>query len=110
MNTKWQKTVGGIALATALAGGSAMTYAAETDYNTWDADKSGSVDYNEWGTRFDNDGMFSRWDADRDGMLTNDEYGQGVYNTYDRDKSGDWNEDEYNRFRDDSGDGGWLDV
>ena len=110
MNTKWQKTIGGLAIAAALAGGSAMTYAAEMDYNTWDADKSGSVDYNEWGSRFDNDGMFSRWDSDRDGVLTNDEYGQGVYNTYDRDKSGDWNEDEYNRFRDDSDNEGWLDL
>ena len=54
--------------------------------------------------------MFSRWDSDRDGVLTNDEYGQGVYNTYDRDKSGDWNEDEYNRFRDDSDNEGWLDL
>ena len=75
MNTKWQKAIGGLVVAAALAGGSAMTYAAEMDYNTWDADKSGSVDYNEWGSRFDNDGMFSRWDSDRDGVLTNDEYG-----------------------------------
>ena len=110
MNTKWHKTIGGLVVAAALAGGSAMTYAAEMDYNTWDADKSGSVDYNEWGSRFDNDGMFSRRDSDRDGVLTNDEYGQGVYNTYDRDKSGDWNEDEYNRFRDDSDNEGWLDL
>ena len=110
MNIKWQKTVGGLAVAAALAGGSVMAYAADMDYNAWDADRSGSVDYNEWGTRFDNDGMFSRWDADRDGVLTNDEYGQGVYNTYDRDKSGDWNEDEYNRFRDDSDNEGWLDL
>ena len=110
MNTKWHKTIGGLVVAAALAGGSAMTYAAEMDYNTWDADKSGSVDYNEWGSRFDNDGMFSRWDSDRDGVLTNEEYGQGVYNTYDRDKSGDWNEDEYNRFRDDSDNEGWLDL
>lgn len=55
-------------------------------------------------------GMFSRWDADRDGVLTNAEYGQGVYNSYDRDKSGDWNEGGYNRFRDDSGDEGWFAV
>ena len=110
MNMKWQKAVGGIALAAALAGGSAMTYAADMDYNTWDAEKSGSVDYNVWDTGFDNQGMFSRWDADRNGTLSDEEYGQGVYNSYDRDKSGDWNEEEYNRFRDDAGDEGWLDV
>lgn len=110
MNTKWQKAVGGIALATALVGGSTLAYAADMDYNTWDADKSGALDYNEWNAGFDNDTLFSRWDTDKDGTLSDDEYGQGLYNSYDRDKSGDWNEDEYNMFRDDAGDEGWLDV
>ncbi len=110
MNTKWQTALGGIALATALAGGSAMTYAADMDYKTWDADKSGSVDYNEWDSGFNSKEHFSRWDTDKNGSLSDKEYGEGLYHSYDRDKSGDLNEDEYNRFRDDAGDEGWLDV
>lgn len=106
MNTKWQKAVTGITLAAALAGGSAMTYAADMDYNLSDADKSGSVDYHEWGNSFDHKGQFSNWDSDKNGTLSSEEYGQGLYNSYDRDKSGDWNEDEYNKFRDDTGDRG----
>lgn len=110
MNMKWHKAVGGIAVTMVLAGGSSMSYAADMDYRTWDANKSGTLEYNEWDTGFDNNGLFTTWDTDKDGSLSDEEYGQGVYNSYDRDKSGDWNEDEYNSFRDDAGEKGWLDM
>ncbi|HDZ56059.1 MAG TPA: hypothetical protein ENI17_04530 [Pseudomonas xinjiangensis] len=109
-NMKWQKVLGGIALATALAGASATTYAADMDFGGWDTNSSGIVEYNEWGTAYDNDGMFTDWDGDSDGVLSNDEYDRGLYNSYDADGSGDWNEDEFKTFQDDAGDGGWLDV
>lgn len=109
-NTNWQKVLGGIALASALVGGSAATYAADMDFNEWDADNSGVLDYNEWDTGFDNDSLYTDWDANDDGLLDNNEYGEGIYNSYDMDGDGSWNEEEYNTFQDDAGDGGWLDV
>lgn len=109
-NMKWQKVVGGIALASALVGGSAATYAADIDFGGWDSNDSGVVEYNEWNSSFENDDLFADWDANEDGILSNDEYNQGLFNSYDTDGSGDWNEEEYNAFTDDTGDEGWLDV
>ena len=109
MNNKLHAMLGGIALATAMAA-SALAVADDGDFDVWDKDNTGVVTVGEWDTGFDKDGLFNRWDSDKDGMLSSDEYGEGLFNSYDADGSGDWNEDEYNTFRDDAGDGGWLDV
>lgn len=109
MNNKLHTMFGGIALATALAA-SAPAFAEVGEFDVWDKDNTGVITMGEWDTGFDDENMLTGWDSDKDGMLSDKEYGEGIYNAYDADGSGDWNEDEYNAFRDDAGDGGWLDV
>ncbi len=109
MTNKLHTMLGGIALATAMTA-SAPAFAEVGDFGVWDKDNSGVVTMGEWDTGFDNDALFTSWDSDKDGMLSNNEYGQGLYDAYDADDSGDWNETEYNAFYDDAGDGGWLDI
>ncbi|WP_407294041.1 hypothetical protein [Stutzerimonas zhaodongensis] len=99
----------GIALATAMAA-SAPAFAQDGDFGVWDKDNSGVITMGEWDTGFDDENLLTNWDSNKDGMLDDNEYGEGIYNAYDADGSGDWNEEEYNAFRDDAGDGGWLDV
>lgn len=112
MNTKttWQKVLGGIALTTALVGGSVAVQAEDGVLNEYDANKSGDIDFSEWEAGFDVDPMYTKWDKDRDGKLSKDEYGQGLFESYDQDNDGSWNEDEFKLFQDDTGDDGWLDV
>lgn len=107
MKMKWQKALGGIALASLLVGASAGAFAQDRDYDTWDTDRSGGVDYNEWSNNYDYNSTYSNWDTDRDGALTSDEWGQGMYNTYDRDRDGMLSEEEYDRFDRDTRDDGW---
>lgn len=109
MTIKLQTMLGGIALASAMAV-SAPVFAEVGDYDVWDKDNSGVITFGEWDTGFDDENLLSSWDSDNDGMLSDKEYGEGLYESYDADNSGDWSEEEYNAFSDDAGDGGWLDV
>ena len=109
MNKKLHTMFGGIALASVMAV-SGSVIAEVGDFDVWDKDNSGVVTMGEWDTGFDRHSVFGSWDSDKDGLLSNKEYGEGLYNSYDLDASGDWNEDEYKAFRDDAGDDGWLDV
>lgn len=109
MTNKLHKLFGGIALASVM-GISAPAFAEVGDYDVWDKDNSGAVTFGEWDTGFDDENLLTSWDSDKDGLLSDEEYGEGLYESYDADDSGDWNEEEYNTFRDDAGDGGWLDV
>jgi len=109
MKTTWQTALGGIALATSF-GISAPAFAEIGDFNEWDQDQSGVVEFNEWDAGFNDENTLTSWDSDSDGMLSNNEFGEGVFESYDADNSGDWNDEEYRAFSDDAGDGGYLDV
>ncbi|WP_421684086.1 hypothetical protein HKW98_06630 [Stutzerimonas urumqiensis] len=108
MKTNWQTILGGVTLAATMAISAPVM--AEAEFDEWDADNSGVLNFSEWDAGFNDENLMTGWDSDKDGMLSNDEYSQGIYNSYDADGSGDWNEEEYNGFADDSGDGGVLDV
>ncbi|MEH6671905.1 hypothetical protein [Halopseudomonas sp.] len=107
MKMNWQKVLGGIALASALAGASAT---ASADYEAWDTDGDGFIEYSEWDAGYDYDPLYTTWDTDGDGMLTDDEWGTGLYNSYDADNDGVWSEEENAHFMDDAGEEGWLDM
>ena len=109
MKRNWIHGIGGTLVVFSLlsAGGA---FAQDNGFNDWDADGSGTIDYEEWDTGFDDEGVFDSWDANDDNMLDDQEYGEGIYNTYDADESGDWSEDEYGDYSDDAGDEGFWDV
>lgn len=103
MKAIWQTVLGGCALAAAAA----VTPAYADDVGMWDADKSGSLDYNEWNSGW---GKVSTWDLDKDNVLTDREYSHGVFDMYDVDGDKKWNKDEMKKFQDDAGDRGWFDT
>jgi len=107
MQTNLKKILGRIALASAFAGAST---AAVADWEAWDTDGDGLIEYTEWDTNYDYDPIYTSWDTDEDGLLSDDEWDTGLFNAYDADGDGVWNEDENAHFMDDAGDEGWLDV
>ena len=56
-----------------------------TPYATYDADQSGYIDQKEFGANW-NDDYYNDWDLDDDGLLTEDEYGTGLYGRADVDQ------------------------
>ena len=52
------------------------------DFATADADQSGAIEREEFGSVWD-DEYYSGWDADSDGVLSEEEYGTGLYNAAD---------------------------
>lgn len=106
MRRDWLKLIGGVALATALAGGTTV-YAEENDFAGWDTDTSGDISSEEWDTGFDDEGVYSEWDSDGDGSLTEDEYGEGIYGGYDEDGDGALNEEEFGAYQEDEEEGLW---
>jgi hypothetical protein len=74
----------------------------DVTYDTWDADSSGYIDQNEFGTNWNSD-YYANWDANSDGMLDENEYSTGVYNTADLDG------DEYIAVEEEGWFEGWFD-
>ena len=59
-------------------------YGAEpTNWNEWDVNADGMLDRNEFADGWDNDTLFSDWDADSDNLITDDEWGTGIYGAAD---------------------------
>jgi hypothetical protein len=58
-------------------------------YDTWDADRNGMLDENEFAAgsaaSLGDIGDFAAWDADRSGALSEDEFYGGAYNVWDVD-------------------------
>lgn len=61
--------LGGIALASALAGASSTVSAQDWDFTAWDTDGDGMLTDEEWGV-----GVYDIYDVDDDGLLDDDEY------------------------------------
>lgn len=99
---------GGLVAFSLLSAGGA--FAEGEGFNEWDSNADGVVNYEEFDTGFDDEGLFDTWDANGDNMLDENEYGEGIFNTYDEDGNGDLSEDEYGDFNDDAGDNGFWDV
>lgn len=57
-----------------------------TPFTEYDADTSGYIDRNEFGSGWDNS-YYTQWDADSDSLLSEDEFSTGVYNTADLDEN-----------------------
>lgn len=110
MKRNWIHAIGGTLVAFSLLGAGGAFAQENNNFNDWDSDGSGAIDFEEWDAGFDDEGVFDSWDANDDNMLDDNEYGEGIYNTYDQDESGDLSEDEYGDFNDDAGDEGFWDV
>lgn len=82
----------------------------EENFKKWDADQSGALADDEFNSGFDIERVYSGWDTNRDGNLSKDEFRQGLFSRYDRDGDDEWSKQEYNRFADDTGEDGWLDM
>lgn len=104
MKSDWQTVLGGIALTSAMAVAVPL-HAQELD--AWDTDQSGTLDFNEWNTGWMEN---SSWDQDGDGLISDQEYGQGIFDTYDANDDQFWDDSERQLFEDDAGEGGWLDM
>ena len=83
---------------------SLMASPALAQFADWDADASGAVDQEEWGTGFGENDEFTSWDANEDGTLDEEEYESGVFNSYDADESGDLSEEEYGEYEEEEDD------
>lgn len=62
----------------------------------WDANQDSSVDEAEFGTGFDEGGVFGEWDTDADEQLSEEEFTAGFGDGYDEERFGaysDWDED-----------------
>lgn len=69
-------------------------------YDRWDTNTDGFLDETEWNARRGGlegyTGNFSDWDSDADNRLSEDEFRGGIYGHYDRDGDRMINEEEYN--------------
>lgn len=108
MELNLRNILGGVALATTLAGGAAVAHA--NDFDTWDADGNAGINYTEWDAGFGDEGVFDDWDANDDNMLTDVEYNEGVFNSYDRNDDGMLDDNEWGLYEDDAGDNGFWDI
>lgn len=109
MKRDWLKLLSGVALAAALASGTAY---AEEEFglDEWDTDASGDLSYEEWDAGFDDEGLYGDWDLDDDGIVDEDEFGEGLFDLYDEDDDDVLNADETDAFADDAGDAGLWDI
>lgn len=91
----------GAAAGGAVAGGAAAGN--RGDFATWDTNADGTLDNNEFRTRFNDGGWYGDWDGDRNGALTNEEFtavnttwgtapegvdANGLFETWDADRNG----------------------
>ena len=74
------------------------------EWDEWDADDDSAVAEEEFGTGFEEAGVYGEWDQDQDGALSADEFDSGVFGLYDQDEDGAWSEEEYGAFEED----GWF--
>lgn len=113
-----------------LALGSGPALAQEDNsqaFTDWDADQSGYIDDEEFGTGIGENDYFGAWDENEDDQITEDEFGTVGFDNWDADDSGFIDEQEYNAGLfdtwdsdntdyldysewDDAGDEGWFDV
>lgn len=84
---------------TAASTAIALTAApALADWEGWNADNDGFVTQNEFGTGFNEGGLFNTWDANRDAQLDENEWGTGLFGGFDRDDDQMWSEDEFGAY------------
>jgi len=57
----------------------------DDSYNTYDANRDGILDRDEYSTSMERDRSFEYWDSDDDGLIENEEYTSGVRERYDYD-------------------------
>lgn len=88
-------------------GGSEEPGAELSLYETWDTDRDGVVDEDEFEVASAGDigdiGDFADWDADRNGALSEDEFYSGAYDVWDADRNGLLSQDEFG-----AGSDAWL--
>lgn len=53
--------------------------------NTYDTNRDGTLDRNEYGASWERERSFEYWDSDDDGLIENEEYTSGVRELYDYD-------------------------
>lgn len=108
MTMTWLKTTTAASFALALM--AAAPAVAQENYDDWDSDGSETLEMEEFNTGFSENGIFDDWDMDDDGLLSEDEFGEGVYNGYDANDDGVLDEPEFGDYGDDLGDEGFWDV
>ena len=69
---------------------------AEEEFNEWDVDDDNQWTEDEFGTAFDNAGLFDEWDEDDDDFLTDEEFAVGFFTVYDIDDDDTWSKEEFN--------------
>ena len=68
---------------------------AEEEFNEWDTDDDNQWTEDEFGTAFENAGLFDEWDTDDDDFLTDEEFSVGFYTVYDVDDDDKWSKEEF---------------
>ena len=68
------------------------------DFNSYDTDKDGYFEYQEYYNSFGNTDYYSNWDKNKDNSLDNNEYSDMVFDSWDRDHNGYIDENEYNDY------------
>lgn len=72
-----------------------VSVTAEDEFNEWDVNDDGQWTEDEFGTAFDDAGVYNEWDLDDDSYLNNDELGKGIFDIYDANDDGYFDEDEF---------------
>lgn len=57
------------------------------------------ISRDEWGSNFDQNGIFNNWDQNGDGFLSPEEHRNGYFTCFDRDKNGRIDREEHHKAR-----------
>ncbi len=68
------------------------------DFNSYDTDKDGYLEYQEYYNSLGNSDYYSNWDKNKDNSLDSNEYSDMVFDSWDRDHNGYIDENEYNDY------------
>ncbi len=68
------------------------------DFNSYDTDKDGYLEYQEYYDSLGNTDYYSKWDTNKDNSLDNKEYSDMVFDSWDRNKNGYIDQNEYNDY------------
>lgn len=73
-------------------------YVDEEDFDAWDVDGDGFLEYDEWNTGFADTEWFTTYDADATGTITETEWDEGLFGDWDTDDDDMVNLDEYRAY------------